>query len=121
MKNESSWCAVIAQERLIAAIQKTKNDSFNQKEAIAQKLSNGDSIQQQLQDELTAKKGELTNNAQSFVNFDTKYDTMRHQFEEKNVAYMQKLKETNGLATKKSQLESDVAQMTTYLTERTEL
>lgn len=110
---------VIAQERLIAVIQKTKDESLERKVAMVQTLTNGNLSQQQLQDELTAKKEALANDTRRFA--ESKYEMMRQQFQNEDAAYQRKLREMNGLTAKKCQLESDVARLVEHLAERSKM
>lgn len=118
MNTESSWVEVIDQENLIAEIQKTRESSLKHKEKLLQTLTSSDSGQQALHDQLTAKKEELANGAQSAFNFDTDNQALRHEYKEKNNTYLLKMRDFKRKESKKNGVVFDLTNLKEHLTER---
>lgn len=111
------WLSVIDQEKFIAEIQKTSDDTMQQKEKLISASVNSVSIQQKLRDELAAKREELKNGARAVDNFDAKFEEMRKSYKEKNEIYLQKVRETKRIESKKKRIEDDLGRLKEHLVE----
>lgn len=115
---EASWLAVANQEALIAEIQKTKDTSSEQKEKILRTIANADNGHQELQDQMNAKKQEITSNARSATNFEAEYGEMREKFKEMNENFCRKARELKTKKSRKVRMNQELENLQQHLAER---